>query len=139
MAEQIEEKGIVIEAKDGRAKVELLASDACEECTAKIICKPRDENAKMLEVSDPFGVKPGDQVTINVEGSEVFKASLKLYGIPLFLLIAGILAGSALFTNDWLIFLAGVIPTTLYYIGLYFFWKRNDTQVMPKIVFVKKS
>ena len=136
-SEQIHEEGIVIEAKNGKAKVELLTSDACEECTAKIICKPKDENANILEVSDSLGVKPGDRVTINIEGSDILKASLKLYGIPLFLVVAGIILGSEVLKDDMLGIIMGMGSATIYYFGLYFVWKGSEKEVMPSIISVK--
>lgn len=135
--EQIHEEGIVIEAKDGKAKVELHTNDACEECTAKVFCKPKDENANVLEVRDPIGVKPGDEVTINIEGSDILRASLKLYGIPLLLVVAGIILGSEVFKDDILGIIMGLGSATLYYFGLYFVWKRSEEQVMPTIISVK--
>lgn len=136
-SEQIHEEGIVIEAGNGRAKVELLTSDACEECTAKIVCKPKDENANVLEVIDSLGVKPGDKVIINIEGSDILKASLKLYGVPLFLVVAGIILGSEVFKDEMLGIIMGMGSATLYYFGLYFIWKNSAKEVMPSIISVK--
>lgn len=141
--EQIIEKGVVVETFEGKARIELTSSDNCEECSAKIICKPKDENAKLLEVRDPLGVKPGDKVTITIEGGEIFKASLKLYGIPLIILIAGIFFGNFLFSAasniDLYSFLTGAALTVFYYVVLYFLWKSSGKVVLPVITFVKSG
>ncbi len=137
-SEQIHEIGIVLEAANGRAKVKLIPSESCEECSAKIFCKPSDENSKIVEVIDPFGVRQGDEVTINIEGSDLFKASLKLYGIPLVLLVGGIVLGLNLFNNSELYAsLLGMTATTIYYFGLFLISKRSERIKLPKIIFIK--
>lgn len=136
--EQIHENGIVIEAGEGKAKVKIIMSESCEECSAKILCKPTDENSKVLEVLDPFGVRQGDEVTINIEGSDLVKASLKLYGVPLLLLVAGIILGLTLFNNNELLsFLLGAGITVIYYFLIFILSKTSTKQVLPKIVLIK--
>jgi sigma-E factor negative regulatory protein RseC len=136
--EQIHENGIVIEAGEGKAKVKIIMSESCEECSAKILCKPTDENSKVLEVLDPFGVRQGDEVTINIEGSDLVKASLKLYGVPLVLLVVGIILGLTLFNNNELLsFLLGASLTVIYYFLIFILSKTSTKQVLPKIVLIK--
>ena len=136
--EQIHEKGIVLEAGDGKARVKIIMSENCEECSAKILCKPSDENSKVLDVIDPFGVRQGDEVTINIEGSDLVKASLKLYGVPLVLLIGGIIAGLSLFSNkEFYAFLLGAGVMGIYYLLLFILSKSSTKQILPKIVLVK--
>ena len=136
--EQLHEQGIVLEASEGKAKVRLIESGSCEECSAKIFCKPGEGDSKILEVIDPLGVHAGDEVTINIEGSDLVKASLKLYGIPLVLLVAGIVIGLSLFNNNELLaFLLGIGIMAIYYLVIFLLSKKSPKQILPKIVLVK--
>ena len=123
--EELVEEGIVLTANDGKAEIMVIDSDSCEECSAKIYCKPSSENKKTLLVKDPFGVKPGDKVKVALQGANLFKASGILYGIPLLILIAGILVGVNIFENssnkEVYAFLLSVSACALYYFVVYDF------------------
>lgn len=142
MRENIIEEGIIIKSKDGLAEVDLSAGEGCEECSAKLFCKPSEErdNSKILTVEDPFGVKIGDKVKVSVESEAVFKASLILYGIPLLILLLGIIIGMELFTNysqpELFSFLFTVAILAGYYTTI-FLWgvlKKKNAQRLPRII-----
>lgn len=142
--ENIIEKGIVLKAENGQAEIALIETGSCEECSAKIFCKPSEKSdSKILEVSDPFGVQPGDEVQIEINGGDVLKASVMLYGVPLILIILGIIIGMELFANTSLpelfSFLFGLGLTGLYVSGLFLLSKIKLTKPkLPSIIFVKK-
>ena len=143
MHEELIEEGIVLKSNDGIAEIALLENDNCEECSAKLFCKPQEGETKILTVSDPLGSLPGDEVRISVEGGAVLKATLLLYGLPLLLLILGILLGMNLFTYSKLpelySFFFGLSLTAVYFGIVYFFSiKKGSSKSLPKIVFVKK-
>ena len=128
---------------DGEAEVELKENSECEECSAKLFCKPSSKDHKTLSVHDPLGVFPGDEVRISIPGSSVLRVSFLIYGAPLILLVISIFAGLQIFEHnlqkELLSFLSGIAIT-----GIYFFIfsrfsssKRNDFE-KPKIDFVKK-
>ncbi|GAB6281555.1 MAG: hypothetical protein STSR0008_02960 [Ignavibacterium sp.] len=94
------EEGIVIEKLKGSAKIVLNNNIDCHECGAKLFCSPSNQNERILIVKDNFGVLPGDKVKIAIEEKNVLKASIFLYGIPLLILILGILFGTNLFHNS---------------------------------------
>lgn len=99
--ETLLEEGLVLSAHPGErgpgtAQVRLLAGDHCEACPAQGVCRPGDNEARTLEVSDPLGARPGDRVRIRVLGSAVLRASFLLYGLPLLLLLAGVAIGAKL-------------------------------------------
>ncbi|HET54467.1 MAG TPA: hypothetical protein ENN33_04550, partial [Ignavibacteria bacterium] len=82
--ESIIEKGIVLSAADGHAEIALIQTGSCEECSAKIFCKPSEKkDTKIIEAEDPYGVQPGDEVQIEIAGTDILKASFMLYGMPL--------------------------------------------------------
>lgn len=142
--EAIIEKGIVISSGNGHAEIALIQTGACEECSAKIFCKPSEKSdSKILEVEDPFGVKTGDEVDIEIKGSDVLKASFMLYGIPLILIIFGIVIGMDFFQNtklpELLSFLFGIGLNALYFGGFFLLEKNKQMPpTVPQITFVKR-
>lgn len=91
--EELTEEGIVKESKNGIATIVISNSDNCEECSAKLYCKPGNANERKLIVNDPFGVKAGDKVRVMIKGSKLISASLMVYGVPLGLLLLGLIVG----------------------------------------------
>lgn len=142
--EAVIEKGIVLKAGDSRAEIELIDEGNCKECSARIFCKPSEKKkSKILEVEDPYGVLPGDEVKIQIAGETILKASFFLYGVPLILIIVGILFGIKLFANSFspelFSFLFGISLTALYYSSIFLLKKIKPAQPkLPQITFVKR-
>ncbi len=139
--EELTEDGIVKESKNGLATIIISHSDHCEECSAKIYCKPGNSNERSLIVKDPFGTYPGDKVRVSIKGSKILSASFMLYGIPLILLIGGLILGMQIFNDDKELFSTLLsIGLILIYIFLAFILSKNNkqnTSSYPEIVFVK--
>ncbi len=90
----MEERGIVIQSGQGRARVRIQRSQNCEGCHG---CLYQDAGDFVeAEVTDRLGVGPGDHVCIETEGVNPVKASLLLFGVPLVLLFAGYAVGALL-------------------------------------------
>lgn len=141
--EDIYEQGIVTAAGQGSATVAVLRSDACEDCSAKIICGTGDKNENCVEAVDPFGVRVGDEVRIRIRGESLFAAAGILYGIPLLLILAGILVGTyvydpGLMRSELWAFTLGIGLTASYYLLLFVSGTtlRSNT-LMPDIVSVR--
>ncbi len=143
-SETIVEKGIVLKTDKGYAEIALIEEGSCEECSAKIFCKPAEKkDSKILEVEDPFGVQPGDEVQIQIAGEAILKASFLLYGMPLILIILGIISGISFFAETALpelfSFLFGIGLTALYFSGIFLLRKLKHTKPkLPRITFVKR-
>lgn len=139
--EELYEEGIVKEARDGIAIISIQNSDKCEECTAKIYCKPGSSEGRSLTVRDSYGVHPGDKVRIVIKGSKILSASLMLYGVPLILLLAGIFIGLEIFqTNMELyssLFAMGLV--FIYMLFMLLFRRKEKITSYPEIVFVSSS
>jgi len=142
--EDIYEDGVVVTAADGKATVAVQKSGSCEECTAKIFCASGDENKNTVDVLDPYGVHVGDEVRIVIRGESLFAAGFLLYGIPLVLIIGGILAGMYLFDvgigpRELSSFIVGILLAGVYYLALFVNGNtRTLSSLMPNIVFVRK-
>jgi len=136
--EELYEEGIVKEAKDGIAVINIHDSDNCHECTAKIYCKPGNSEGRSLTVRDPYGVHPGDKVRVVIKGSKILSASFFLYGIPLILLLAGIFIGLEIF-NENKEFYSSLFAITLvavYALYMFLFSKKEKLNSYPEIIFV---
>lgn len=136
--EELYEEGIVKEAKDGIAVISIHDSESCNECTAKVYCKPGNSEGRSLTVRDPFGVHPGDKVRVVIKGSKLLSASFKLYGIPLILLVAGIFIGIEVFDTNKELFasLFAVGMVAIYSLYVFLFSKKDEVNSYPEIVFV---
>ena len=138
--EELYEDGIVKTAQDGIAEIVISDSDHCEECSAKVYCKPSSSNERSLTVKDPFGVHPGDKVRVTVKGSKILSASFLLYGIPLIILVAGIFIGLQIFTINKELFssLLALGLISIYSLGLFLYAKQNKHKISsyPEITFV---
>lgn len=139
--EELYEEGIVREAKDGIAIISIQDSDNCNECTAKIYCKPGKSEGRSLTVRDPYGVHPGDKVRVVIKGSKILSASFRLYGIPLVLLLAGIFIGLEVFESNKELFssLLGVGMVAVYALYMFLFSKNEKIDSYPEIIFVSST
>lgn len=137
--EEFVEEGIVADVKDGIATILIFEEGSCEECGAKIFCKP-GEDKKTLTAKDPFGVKAGDKVRVAIRGRNVLAASAVLYGIPLLLILGGIFFGMNFFNDDKEIYssLLGISLLIIYYAAIYFISKttHESSAFIPEIIFV---
>jgi sigma-E factor negative regulatory protein RseC len=138
--EELYEDGIVKESQNGFATIIISDSDHCVECSAKLYCKPGNSNERSLTAADPYGVHPGDKVRVSISGRKILSAAFLLYGIPLILLMAGLLFGSKIFSYHQELFstLLAIMLISIYLIGLFFFSKHNKHNVSfhPQITFI---
>lgn len=138
--EELTEEGIVKESKNGIATIVISNSDQCDECSAKLYCKPGNSNERSLIVKDPFGTTAGDRVLVSINGSKILGISFLIYGIPLALLLAGIIIGMKVFiTNKEIFSTLLAIGLVLIYILIIVFKLRkrnNHLTAYPQIVFV---
>ena len=103
----MQEIGIVesVNEKRGTAKVVFDRKSACDKCRMCLTASG-DKMKVYVEVKNTLGAKTGDRVSIELHSGSVFKASLILYGLPLVMLLAGVLLGS--FISDLAAALIGI-------------------------------
>ena len=141
--EELTEEGIVKELKDGIATVVISNSDNCDECTAKLYCKPGNTKQRSLTVNDPLGVNVGDSVKVSIKGSQILRVSFLIYGMPLILILAGLFLGMQVFQINKELF------STLFAVGLVLAYtsiillvdkkKKHDIRSYSQIVFVNRK
>ena len=81
---------------NGTADVLLIRESACSGDCHKCSGCGAVQQAMLLTANNPVGAKPGDTVVISSESGPVLMGALVLYMVPLFLFIAGYIAGLAL-------------------------------------------
>ncbi|MBZ0198952.1 MAG: SoxR reducing system RseC family protein [Ignavibacteriaceae bacterium] len=140
--EKFVEEGIVADVKDGIATIFVLEAGSCEECGAKIFCRPTDDKRK-LSAKDPFGVKPGDKVSVAVRGRNVVAASSIIYGVPLILILAGVFLGMSFFSANKELYSSvlglGLVALYLFIVYTVSKIKKESEALIPEIVFVSKA
>jgi len=141
--EELTEEGIVKESKGGIATVVISNSDNCEECTAKLYCKPGNTKQRSLTVNDPLGVNVGDSVKVSIKGSQILRVSFLIYGMPLILILAGLFLGMHVFQiNKELFSTLLAVGLVLAYTSIILFVdkkKKHDIRSYPQIVFVNRK
>lgn len=117
-----EETGEIVRVEDQRAWVKVLATSACGSCAAS--CGMTEEGYRLVEAVDPIGVEPRQEVGLQLPGRSLVGAALVMYGIPLVLLLVGLLGGHALalrhgWPQDWVGAGAGLTLMLLGFAVLY--------------------
>lgn len=96
-------RAIVLEVKGEEASVQPVGNSGCGHCSteggcgssnlSKLFCssKPRQ-----FTVLNRAGAKVGDEVQVSLQDGLLLRGAVKMYVVPLFLLLAGGLAGATL-------------------------------------------
>lgn len=87
----MKEYGEIVEIQEDKAVVKMQRSAACENCKACASGSRSDE--MLITVPNPLHGSVGDHVELQLESSQVLKASAISYLIPLFALILGVVTG----------------------------------------------
>ena len=128
----VEETGIVLNVRSGKAQVRLERKRECKTCGGCLFSET--EGFMIAEAEDGVGVLPGDAVRVSNRTSAA-KAALLLYLLPLILFVAGFLGGAALAgawgargTEGWGI-AAGLAAMALSYYVLFRTQRRSPGKV----------
>jgi sigma-E factor negative regulatory protein RseC len=139
--EELTETGIVKESKDGIAEIIIPNSAHCEECSAKVYCKPNSNYDRTITVKDSIGLKPGDFVFVSVSGSNILQTSFFLYGLPILILISGLIAGLKLFDyqKEFFSTVFSFILVTIYYFALKLRLKKITFPLESRIIIQREN
>lgn len=77
--------------ENGRAVVRFERTKACKNCK---MCANAGENHALTEVENTLRTKVGDAVEISLHSKSLLQATLIAYGIPLLMLLIGVVVGS---------------------------------------------
>jgi sigma-E factor negative regulatory protein RseC len=93
----IEEQGVVIDVKGGKAFIKAEKGTSCESCVARETCHGTiSANEVIIEAENPVNAKFGDRVVVMVGTATLLKASFILYMGPIAGLILGVVLGQIL-------------------------------------------
>lgn len=101
----LEQHAIVLRTEDGLAWVEARESGTCGSCgsggcSTRRLADLFGRRERAYPVQNPLRAIAGEHVVIGIPHGALWKSALRLYGLPLALLLAGALAGQHLY-GDW--------------------------------------
>ncbi|MDH2923907.1 RseC/MucC-like positive regulator of sigma(E) [Nicoletella semolina] len=137
------EQAVVVEYRDGIAKVQCYAKSACGGCSANGSCGTKSLSALSgekfvpefyLEVNETLNV--GDKIAIGLAEKSVLNSVFLLYGIPLFSLLASTFIFSSFITNELITAMAIVITTLFTFAGIKLFLNHTSQQAyIPQFLY----
>lgn len=88
------DSGVVMSVQGDLAQIRVSCTDACADCSASSLCKGVSQNEGYLDVKNPVGAHPGDEVRIAIPESNYNRALILLFGSLLAAAVAGAFAGT---------------------------------------------
>ena len=138
LREELVETGIVIGKSENKLKIEILETGTCEDCSAKIFCSP-SENKRILEIDYNGNISEGDKVKVLINGLNLVKVSLILYGIPIILLLTGIMTSMYFYNTsgnaELYSFITGICLVSAYYFAVKIvFSGKLQNRITPEVM-----
>lgn len=117
----ITHEGRVVSVTPEITSVEIVSESACSACHAKSLCSISESKSKIIELPtrawDSYA--PGDKVTLELRSSLGHKAVWWAYGVPLVLLLLGILVPSYIGAGELVCGLCALALIAVYYLILW--------------------
>ena len=141
----IEEEAIVIDQNGEFAEVDIIRTKPCglcgktQGCGNSIWGKVFSFHKRKIKIQNKINAKVGEKVKLVIEENYLLKASLLLYGLPLLFLFGGMIASEYILvaTNDFVVFLGGILGFTLGIILLKFITAQNHTKLFSEAILAK--
>lgn len=136
MREQQRHEGIVVSVKGGIAHVRIAEQPSCEDCKAASLCHSAQKTEKYVDAVIPAGriCQEGDNVTVVGALSMGMRAACLAFGIPLILMVIGIVTGIRMLGDETIGALAGIAVLVPYYLGLWFFRRQIGREFVFRVV-----
>ncbi|MEC9489700.1 MAG: SoxR reducing system RseC family protein [Halanaerobiales bacterium] len=138
----MEELATVVKKKSEKAEVKITRYSACSKCdkSCSLAGDSHDQDEIVLEVEDRIGVTPGDQVLVEMEKGNLLFATIVVYVIPIFLMIAGYFFGvwMAALLNIAAAEVAGIAGTFVFLILSFLINKLFNSHLKEKSSFEPK-
>lgn len=138
----LRETGLVTKVDKDIAWINTRSKLACSSCQVESTCgnavleKYLAGKIFVSKIKNDLAANVGDEVVIEIPKSSVSKASLLVYGLPLFSLILGALIGQFVFGEEWASILFAGLGITCGLAIIYFYNRKlvNNERFMPKMV-----
>lgn len=132
---EISHRGRVLEVTPQFTTVEIISESACSACHAKGLCSLSDSKVKTVLVPasgwDRFS--PGDEVNVILKLTMGYKAVWLAYVIPLFVLVAVLLALCAFGVDELHAGLIAIGTVALYYFVIFLLRNKLNNQYIFKL------
>jgi len=96
------EIGEVVEIKGDRAGIELVESNNCHSCGARMICRPGDSGKRILYLKNTLNTQIGDRILIEQSDKNQLKLAFMQYGLPLLSFLLAVLVANYLIFGSYL-------------------------------------
>ena len=141
----IEEEAIVISKDKEFAEVDIIRTKPCGLCGKNQGCgnsiwgKVFSFKKRKIQIRNNINAKVGEKVKLIIEENYLLKASLLLYGVPLFFLFGGMIAFEYFFeaANDLVVFFGGALGLSIGIILLKFITVQNHTKLFSEAILAK--
>ena len=141
----IEEEAIVISKDKEFAEVDIIRTKPCglcgktQGCGNSIWGKVFSFKKRKIQIRNNINAKLGEKVKLIIEENYLLKASLLLYGVPLFFLFGGMIAFEYFFeaANDLVVFFGGALGLSIGIILLKFITVQNHTKLFSEAILAK--
>lgn len=80
--------GTVVEASEGKVKIEVVRGAGCKSCSMRGMCFGRNTPA-VFELEDDIGLQPGDRVELEISPGSRVMSALMVFGLPMVFFFAG--------------------------------------------------
>ena len=127
----MEEKGIVVSASTGVAKIRLSKSDECEKCG--ICSSGKNDEFSYLDAKYDFEISKGDKVLIIINPGFVLKYSFLLYILPLISAVAGYVIFYAALKKEGAGILASVVFLVISFVLIFVLNNKKRKKVYAKV------
>lgn len=94
----LEEEGIIKAVEGDHALVSICAQGTCKGCPSSSICNSVGDEREVRALN-PVNAAPGQRVKVVMHARMYLKGTLLVYGLPMFVLIAGAVLGKYLSDN----------------------------------------
>jgi len=138
----IEEQAIVTQMRGNHVEIQMQRQSACSHCDLNQGCgtgaigRLLGHRSKPLIIETSLPLKMGDRVLLGMPDSSFLKASLLIYGLPLFALVCSAIIGQWLFNGSEVLVLVSALAG--FVAGLVFSAKkaksRFSSEFSPRIL-----
>jgi len=129
----MKDSAVVISVRDGLAWVKVIPRVSCCDCSARALCAGGKDAEGRLEVRNSVLAEPGDEVEIDIPETNYHRDLIRIFGLLLLAMLAGLGLGSAIKPFGQLSTaengLAGLVPAVvLSGFGLYRYCRARKSQ-----------
>jgi sigma-E factor negative regulatory protein RseC len=98
-------------------------------CSTRQLAELFQRGPRQFRVDSPFALTPGERVVVGVPDGSVLKIALRIYGVPLFMILAGALFAHSLAPGDGVAVLGALAGALLAWL-----WNRGGPSPRPVVV-----